>query len=67
MKRNAKPTVIAVAELDITCAACGELIPQGERYWIRTASGRGEHTNCELYSTDYIKKQIIQEKVNGSR
>ena len=63
--RTGKPALIHTAEKDMTCSACGELIPMGDRYWVRPGKGSGEHTNCELYSDHYIRNQILQEKVNG--
>lgn len=62
-----KKAILEVATCDLTCSICNGLIPEGDRYWFRPATNRGEHTNCELYTVDYIKKQIHQEKVNGSR
>lgn len=33
------------------CSLCGEIIPEGHRYFKKTKYSGREHTNCALYST----------------
>ena len=53
------------AEKDLTCALCAGAIPQGDSCWFTPFSGRAEHSNCELYDLDFVKKKIIKEKSRG--
>ena len=57
---KSKPVEVRIAEEPITCASCCGTIPEGHRYWWRNSTHTAEHTNCEIYTPEYTKLEIMR-------
>lgn len=58
MAERLKPEI---AQEILTCTKCNGHIPEGDRYWKRGQIAN-EHTNCELYTTEYLRKNHLKKE-----